>query len=359
MITISLCMIVKNEEATLSCCLDSVCDITDEIIIIDTGSSDATKEIAGRYTDKVYDFPWSDDFAEARNVSFSKATCDFCLWLDADDVLLEPDRAMLKTLKENLSLKTDFVMCRYHTGFDSNGIPVFSYYRERLIRNHRGYTWQGAVHEAVTPTGEILYTDIAVTHTRKHPSDPKRNLRIFQGKLAKGQTLDSREQFYYARELFYTGDLIQAISYLKSFLNMEDGWLENKIEACRILANCYFIQQEDEQAIMALLQSFLFDKPRAEICCDLGNYFISQEKYKQACFWYQIAADCQREDQTGGFVETDCYGYIPNLQLCLCQEKMGNRQAACQFNEKAGKFKPDGKEYLHNKEFFQRLGWIS
>ena len=71
MITISLCMIVKNEEAVLARCLDSLRGLMDEIIIVDTGSTDNTKEIALKYTDKVYDFSWGDDFAAARNFSFS------------------------------------------------------------------------------------------------------------------------------------------------------------------------------------------------------------------------------------------------------------------------------------------------
>ena len=93
MITISLCMIVKDEEDVLARCLESAADTADEIIIVDTGSADATKEIARRYTDKVYDFAWTDDFSAARNFSFSKAEMEYCMWLDADDILLEADRA--------------------------------------------------------------------------------------------------------------------------------------------------------------------------------------------------------------------------------------------------------------------------
>ena len=73
MITISLCMIVKNEEKLLARCLDSVAGLMDEIIIVDTGSTDRTKEIAARYTDKIYDFEWVQDFSAARNFAFSKA----------------------------------------------------------------------------------------------------------------------------------------------------------------------------------------------------------------------------------------------------------------------------------------------
>ena len=86
-VTVSLCMIVKNEEKILARCLDSIGDLADEIIIVDTGSRDRTKEIAARYTDKIYDFQWIRDFAAARNFAFSKAACDYIYSADADEVL--------------------------------------------------------------------------------------------------------------------------------------------------------------------------------------------------------------------------------------------------------------------------------
>ncbi len=90
--TISLCMIVKNEEQTLARCLDSVADLMDEIIIVDTGSTDQTKTIAARYTDRVYTFDWNDDFASARNESLDKATCSYILWLDGVGGMLSSSR---------------------------------------------------------------------------------------------------------------------------------------------------------------------------------------------------------------------------------------------------------------------------
>ena len=134
MCTISLCMIVKNEEANLSKCLSSIKDIVDEIVVVDTGSNDATKEIARRFTDKVLDFDWVDDFSKARNYAFEQATKDYILWLDADDVLLEPDQIKMARLKETLGPSIDGVMMKYNTGFDKNGNVTFSYYRERLVR---------------------------------------------------------------------------------------------------------------------------------------------------------------------------------------------------------------------------------
>lgn len=153
MATVSLCMIVRNEEDVLGRCLESVKDIVDEIIIVDTGSTDRTKEIAGRFTNAVYDFPWIDDFSAARNFSFSKATMDYQMWLDADDVIEDEDRKKFQQMKEELDGSTDVVMMPYQVAFDQKGNPTMTYYRERLLKRSRGFLWQGAVHEVITPAG--------------------------------------------------------------------------------------------------------------------------------------------------------------------------------------------------------------
>ena len=102
---ISVCMIVKNEEEVLARCLACVTSFADEIIVVDTGSTDKTKEIAAGFTDKLYDFAWCDDFSKARNYSFSKATQDFIMWLDADDVMEEEDREKFLQMKNTLNTR--------------------------------------------------------------------------------------------------------------------------------------------------------------------------------------------------------------------------------------------------------------
>ena len=113
---ISLCMIVREEEAVLERCLQSVMDVVDEIVIVDTGSKDRTKEIAAKFTDQIYDFLWCDDFSAARNFAFSKGTGDYLMWLDADDVLPESEKEKLLQLKALLSEKRyDTIMLPYDT----------------------------------------------------------------------------------------------------------------------------------------------------------------------------------------------------------------------------------------------------
>ena len=108
--TISLCMIVKNEEIHIARCLESVADLVDEIIIVDTGSTDRTVDIVSKYTSKIYSYPWKDDFSAARNESFSKATMDYCMWMDADDVLEDSEKDKFLQLKQSLPPDTDMVM---------------------------------------------------------------------------------------------------------------------------------------------------------------------------------------------------------------------------------------------------------
>lgn len=113
MISISLCMIVKNEERILDRCLSCIADLVDEIIIVDTGSSDRTREIAEGYTDKIYDFAWTDDFSAARNFAFSKATKDYIYSADADEVVDETNRERIRVLKETLLPEIEIVQMYY------------------------------------------------------------------------------------------------------------------------------------------------------------------------------------------------------------------------------------------------------
>jgi glycosyltransferase involved in cell wall biosynthesis len=349
-------MIVKNEEKVLARCLDSIRGFVDEIIIVDTGSDDDTKRIARKYTDKVYDFEWIDDFAAARNYSFSKATMQYCMWMDADDVILDSDREKLAELKASVTPDTDIIMMKYNTAFDEDGKPTFSYYRERIVRNNGKNIWQGRVHEAIARYGITLYTEAAVTHKKLEASYSDRNLKIYEKQLADKEPLSPRDTFYYGRELYYHNRIEDAVAILNGFVYSGEGWVENSIEACRILSLCYYSLNNREEALYALLKSMRFDTPRAEICCDIGSHFMHEGSYKNAAFWYELALTRRRNDASGAFVSPDCYGYLPCIQLCVCHDKMGNSRLAYEYNEMAGEYKPYSEAYRLNKEYFTKKG---
>jgi len=147
MATISLCMIVKNEEAVLDRCLSSIADLMDEIIIVDTGSTDRTKEIASRYTNQIYDFPWQNDFSAARNFSFSKATMDYIYTADADEVLDSENHKRFIYLKKSLLPEIEIVQMKYITSEEYNTVMnICNEYRPKLYKRLREFRWIDPIH---------------------------------------------------------------------------------------------------------------------------------------------------------------------------------------------------------------------
>ena len=203
MSTISLCMIVKNEERVLSRLLDVAGPLFDEIIIVDTGSTDRTIEIAKKYTQRVYDFEWVDDFSAARNFAFSKASCEYVMWLDADDVIKEEMLPEFLDAKDKMEGIPDVVMIPYETGFDEQGNCNFSYERERIIRRSLKLKFYGRVHEVIAPIGTIVHWDLAIQHKKEVHRYSDRNLKIYRKMEHEGIPFRTRDCYYYARELFY------------------------------------------------------------------------------------------------------------------------------------------------------------
>ncbi|MBW2986914.1 glycosyltransferase [Candidatus Woesearchaeota archaeon] len=183
MATISVCMIVKNEEKVLERCLNSVKSLANEIIIVDTGSTDKTKEIAKKFTDNIFDFEWVNDFSAARNFSLKHATCDWILVLDADEMIAEQEIDMIKELVENKDAvayylnQTDYVKVDETNRFGITGsykevedlMPFISKPITRLFRNRKGISYRNKIHEVVEPSIEeknleIINTNIQILH---------------------------------------------------------------------------------------------------------------------------------------------------------------------------------------------------
>lgn len=352
--TLSVCLIVKDERAVLSRCLNCVKKFADEIIVVDTGSSDGTAETAKEFTGKVLSFDWCDDFSAARNFAFDNATCDYVMWLDADDVVGDGGCEKIRALVQKGGF--DMAFLPYAAAFDEGGNPAYVYYRERIFLRSKNYRFSGAVHEAVAPAGKIIYSDARIRHEKVKPTNPFRNLNIYQKLILRGEPLDERSEFYYGRELFFCGMLRESASVLEHFLT-RNGWAENRMEALINLYDIYIALGEEERAYSSLLKSLLISPPRERVCCELGGYFFKNNDFPSAIYWYERALGCGDRSKNGGFVSTDYCGYIPYLQLCVIYDGLGDYNTAAAFNEKAGAIKPYGKQYLFNKKYFKsKLG---
>lgn len=191
--SVSLCMIVRNEESSLAACLSSVADLVDEVVVVDTGSIDRTKDIAIRQGAKVYDFAWCDDFAAARNEGLRHARGDWILWLDGDEWLDDDNRSKLGSLFAGLGREMiGYSMCQLCLqisslpgaagGFDQRVEQV------RLFPNHPAVRWSYRVFEQIFPAvqrqgGHVRQTDVVIHHSGyqdagQHRRKIERNLRL-------------------------------------------------------------------------------------------------------------------------------------------------------------------------------------
>jgi predicted Zn-dependent protease len=148
---VSLCLIAKDEEANLPDCLASAADLVDEVIVTDTGSTDATKEVAARFGAQVFDFPWVDSFAAARNESLRHATGDWVFWLDADDRLDEDNRDKLRALLQALPAGNVAYTMRCQGTPDAGTLTGLVVAQLRLFRRHPRAAWRYRVHEQLAP----------------------------------------------------------------------------------------------------------------------------------------------------------------------------------------------------------------
>lgn len=215
--TISLCMIAKDEEKNIANCLNSAKEAADEIIVIDTGSSDKTKQIAKKFNANVFDFKWVDDFSAARNESIKKATKDWILVLDADEVLDEEGIKEIKSLVESKDAD-GYLMAQINYTNNPNVAGFFpaidkrlnSGYKgfyvsliARLFRNKKDYYFSGAVHELAEDSikkanGKILTSNVKIHHYGNAEPEIAAGKRKYYLELAKKKAneLKSADSFY-------------------------------------------------------------------------------------------------------------------------------------------------------------------
>ncbi len=318
MITISLCMIVKNEEKVLVRCLNSFADIMDEIIIVDTGSTDNTKDIALKYTDKVYDFKWTGDFSEARNFASSKASMEYIYTADADEYLDKENRDKLKKLKKILLPEIEIVQMLYCTPSDMSTVYNFEKeHRPKLYRRLREFVWIDAIHETLRIDPIVYDSDIEVQH-RPEGNHASRDLDALAG-VSKDTRLSKKLHHMYAMELFHSGtdeDFIKASSVFMQTLEQDGRSMDEVKEAICVLTRYYRIKND----VVGFFGNALKDavtESCAEVCCELGMYYEGVGDFSEAAIWYQNALT-----ETESILDIRTSGEIPQAGLDRCKEAL-------------------------------------
>lgn len=338
MITISLCMIVKNEEKLLARCLDSIADLMDEIIIVDTGSIDKTKEIAARYTDKIYDFEWVGDFSAARNFAFGKACMEYIYSADADEVLDCENRKAFLELKKTLLPEVDMVQMYYANQLRFG--TIYNYDKElrpKLYKRLRPFVWEGAIHEQVIMEPVIYDSDVIISHLPEN-NHKDRDLAAFARITSSGERLSKRLHNIYAKELFVSGedeDFLKAAGFFEASCMDTLRSVDEIKEAACVAARAARLRN-DCAAFLKYALKVVAAGGCAEICCELGEYFYKLQDFEEAAVWFYNAAY-----ETESILNIHSSGDIPLCGLAKCYQSMENYVQAKEYEKLANEWKPE------------------
>ena len=227
---LSLCMIVRDEEATLGRCLAAAAPAVDEIIVVDTGSTDRTVQIAAQYGARVIEHAWTGSFAEARNVSFEAASGDWILYLDADEELVSDDVAALRALTGQTWREAFYLVETSYTGELGDG-QAMVHNALRLFRNRPQYRFTGRLHEQISHTlptynpDRVEQSAIRITHygylgsVRAAKEKSARNIELLE-RQARESAPTPFMQFNLGSEYIVTTNYSSAIQHLQEAYTM-------------------------------------------------------------------------------------------------------------------------------------------
>lgn len=254
---ISLCMIVKNEEENIGRCLESIKDLVDEMIVVDTGSTDKTVDIAKSYGAKVYYFEWCNDFSAARNESLKYASKDWILIMDGDDELCREDKEKFKNLlKNDLGENT---ICFFETlnyfGDSINTSDITINLNPRMFKNNYGFHYEGEVHNQLVNNEKHVEGktyDIRIYHygylnkNIESKDKRKRNITLLREQIKDGEDVKFA-YFNLGNEYFALDDKKTALeNYYKSYSDFDPGtgYASRLIE--RIVISHYYLKNYDK-----------------------------------------------------------------------------------------------------------------
>src|SRR5947209_8484012 len=324
-------MIVRNEEQNLAACLESMRGLFKDIVILDTGSTDRTREIAEQFGARVFDFPWEDDFAAARNEALRHALGRWIFWMDADDRLDEENREKLRALFARLGdeLVGYSMKCVCLPDAETGAAPVVDHVR--LFPNHPQVRWQFRVHEQVLPSlravgGEVRWSDVVIQHSGYQDPDQtrrkrERNLRLLQ--------LQDQDEPDHPFTLFNLGSVAQDLGRPAEALALLRRSLERSQPSDSIvrklhaqIAQCHRHLGQLDQALAACRQGRGLYPDDVELLFQEGAARLALRDLAgaEACLLETLAT---REKGHFASVDAGLRGYKTRHQLALVYRQQG------------------------------------
>lgn len=353
---ISACMIVKNEEELLQRCLSSIKNVADEIIIVDTGSTDNTITIANSFGAKIYHRPWNDSFSDARNYSLNYASGDWILQIDADEELEQADIPKLQSAVNNP--RYNGIVVAIHSDIKDN---IHKFYNTRIFRRGKGF-YKDIIHEQIIMEGERLPTEIRLYH-RGYNLDEKRmqikwqrTTRLLKKQIEQNE-FDSFAWFnlirnYRTQELFQDGinageEALKKIT-LNSCLN-EAGRTGNTQHYAMITyetANCYLHKGDFVKArelcytTLSKLEASGITPENVDITFTLACTYLKEGSYKKAIDYFKRFLSLREwhlkhMNTNSLMIDTLGYDYAANNGMGYCFGYLGQWEISINYLQKA------------------------
>lgn len=346
--TVALSCILKNEAHNIGPMLQSFRGCVDEIVMVDTGSTDGSIEFLERINGHIADgnpswsglpkitiahFKWVDDFSKARQYSMDLCKSDYVLWADLDDAL--SDAKAFIEWRDTVLHTAHYWAVTYNYAFDKTGKVECQFVRERVVKNNFGFQWKYFVHEGLMYTGTTPFwpnrvTTWAVNHRRTDEDramDHKRNVSLFD-KHDK-ESLPARMKYYLGKEMVENGMAREAGKWLLEALKDPALDIHDRIMAFQYAAQSAFAAGEYVTVINLCRNSLMLTPSRAECYCLMGDAYLAQGDPGNAATLYRQALQC-RPDNLGGIVVTfqPAYGDYPHTKLAEVALNQGDHLGA-------------------------------
>lgn len=311
MATISLCMIVKDEEKLLSRCLESVSSYVDEIVIVDTGSTDNTIEIAKKFNSKVFEYKWDNNFAAARNFSISQATGEYILILDADEYVSIKNEIMWNLTEPVYVLKIQNI---------GDG-SIVNHQAIRLFQNNGEFNYKGRIHEhldVLVNSTTPIFDEFLICHTgyqKKIVSEKKKDSRNYE--LLITEIKDNPTGYNY----FNLGTHYKSVhkynkaieSYKKAYPISTNFTFVTKLLLS--MAECLVALNRNDEAIKVLNDAIEVHPFYTDFYYELGNIYKSIGSFKDAELYYNKALS-MGEVKKSNYISNEGIGtYLASYKL--------------------------------------------
>jgi len=345
--TLSVCIIARDEEKFIARCLESARAVADQIVVVDTGSRDATVEIAQRYGVTLDHFVWCDDFAAARNASLELATGDWILWLDADDYLLPVDQDKVRRAK---ALEPDAGL--YFMLVNEGGEET-RFRQAKMFPNRKDIRFEQPVHESVLESLqraglELKATDIEVRHTRE--SDPQEiaQKQAYYAEVMERWLRDNPQDwemhFRVGHTLYAMGERLEALRYFERILaaNEKIVLASVRLLAATFAGRCLLEEERYEDALTVLWQANRMREDDALALLSLGDVLVKLGRYEEAEGHLRGALTGWRDPHFS--LDEKSVDYATQFFLGQALSGLGRQEEAAQALEAAAQVAPERSE---------------